>query len=45
MPWWKKLVVAAGLIVGTARVVWVIDGDTVILADRTHVRLIGINTP
>ena len=45
MPWWKKLVVAAGLIVGTARVAWVIDGDTVILADRTHIRLIGINTP
>ena len=45
MPWWKKLVLAAGLIVGTARVVWVIDGDTVILADRTHIRLIGINTP
>ena len=45
MPWWKKLVLAAGLVIGAARVVWVIDGDTVILADRTHIRLIGINTP
>lgn len=45
MPWWKKLVLAAGLVIGAARVVWVIDGDTVILADNTHIRLIGVNTP
>lgn len=28
-----------------ARVVYVLDGDTLILADRRHVRLIGINAP
>jgi endonuclease YncB( thermonuclease family) len=28
-----------------ARVAYVIDGDTLILADRRHVRLIGINAP
>ena len=30
---------------GPVRVQQVIDGDTLILADRRHVRLIGINTP
>ena len=28
-----------------AKVKWVIDGDTIILADGRHVRYIGINTP
>lgn len=28
-----------------ARVAYVLDGDTLILADQRHVRLIGINTP
>lgn len=35
----------SGHIDSTARVVHVIDGDTVILKDGRHVRLIGIDTP
>jgi len=42
---WVLLVFCSTLQAESARVKYVIDGDTVVLEDRRHVRLLAINTP